>query len=296
MLLALVSLLFGCDSGGPYARKGGVWRFGKEAMDVPRGEQVTPLNARFARSATRAWYRSSPIPDADAATFAVLDEHYARDSAHAWYAETYRDDQDYYLTQHVRIRRVDGADPGPLKVLADGYAVDGTHAFFEGVGFQVADAATFEPLDGGFARDRAHGYYRRQAIPGSEGAGFKVLGHNFARDSGSVFWAGMGSAGSPRVGRLAGADAGTFEGLEYDYGKDARRAYFQDAALKTDVSTFQVLDYGYAKSSQAVFYYGAPVTGADPGSFEILKPPTDSASASDRHGLYQEGRRVTSQR
>ncbi len=292
MLVALLSMLFGCDTGGPYARKQGVWRFGKETLDVPAGEQVTSLNARFAKSATRVWYRSTPIPGADAASFEAIDEHYARDTAHAWYGETYRDGRDYYTTQRVRLRQLDQAIPGSLKVLAGGYAVDGAHAFYEGLAFPVADAGSFEPLDDGFAHDREHGYFRRVAIAGSEGAGFSVIGQHFARDGHSVFWADPDGP-APVATRLAGAEPTSFQALSYGYAKDARRAYYQSKALTDDLASFQALDYGYAKSDKAVYFAGESIPGADAASFTILSPVTETASAQDKRGLFNDGLRVS---
>lgn len=289
-LLSLIALLFGCERAGPYQLKDGAWRFGKEALDVPAGEQVTALNARFGKSASRVWYRATPIPEADSASFTVLDEHYARDRAHAWFAKTYRDSQDYFTTERVLVRRLEGADPARLKLLGQDYASDGSRVYDEGQGFGVADAASFEPLDGGFARDRAAAYFRNRPIEGAKGEGFPVLGQHFAADAGAVFFAEDGPP--PAVRRLKGADPAGFTPLSYGYARDARRAWFQDRPLGARPEELQVLDFGYAKTATVVFYYGRPIKGADAASFAILDPVTDEASARDKTGLYKDGQRV----
>lgn len=296
VILALVSMLLGCGAREPYARKDGVWRFEKTALDVPAGERLTVLNKRFAKSKTRVWYRAETIPDADAASFQALDEHHARDATRAWYAETYRDGRDYFTTTRVRIRPLEGVDPARLRPLTGGYAVDGRQGFYEGVAFPVADPESFEVLDDGFARDRTQGYFQRQMIPGSQGASFQVLGAHAARDAAQVFYAEMDYAQAggpaPAVTPIRGADPGTFQALEYGYGRDGAHAYHKARVLPGEVATFRVLDFGYARTAQAVFYNGEIVAGADPASFAILEPVTEIASARDRRGLYKDGRRV----
>lgn len=296
VILAWVSMLLGCEAREPYARKDGAWRFEKTALDVPAGERVTALNKRFAKSKTRVWYRATPIADADAASFQALDEHYARDATRAWYAEAYRDGRDYFTTERVRIRPLEGVDLAGLRSLTSGYAVDSRQGFYEGVAFAVANPVSFEVLDSGFARDRAQGYYQRQAIPGSQGASFQVLGANAARDAAQVFYAEMDYAQeggpAPVVTSIRGADPATFQGLEYGYGRDGARAYHKARALPGEAASFQALDFGYAKTVEAVFYNGETIVGADPASFAILEPVTEAASARDRHGLYKDGRRL----
>ncbi|MFI4935241.1 MAG: hypothetical protein ACHP7N_11520, partial [Caulobacterales bacterium] len=112
--LALAALLVGCGAHNAYERKDGVWRYAQVVVDVPAGEALTPLNDSFASSATRAWYRATPIEGADGKTFEALDRHYAKDSAHGWYAETYRVGQDYFTTERVRIGVLDGANAANL--------------------------------------------------------------------------------------------------------------------------------------------------------------------------------------
>lgn len=297
VILALMSMLLGCEAREPYARRDGAWRFEKTALDVPAGERLTPLNKRFAKSQTRAWYRATLIPDADAASFQALDDHYARDAARAWYAEAYRDGRDYFTTERVRIRPLEGVDPAALRPLSLGYAVDGRQGFYEGLAFPVASPESFEVLDHGFARDRTQGYFQRVAVPGSQGARFEALDAHHARDGAQVFYAELdysreGGGAAPVVTPLRGADPATFQVFDYGYARDAAHAYHKARALPGAAATFQALDFGYAKTAQAVFYNGEAVAGADPATFAILETVTDAATARDRHGLYKDGRRV----
>jgi len=297
-LFALALLPLGCaprgDVESPYHRKNGAWRFEDETMTVPPGETVTPLNRAFAKSATVAWYRATPIDGADAASFEALDDHYARDRTQAWEAHLYRRVEEFLLVPHVRLTPLDQVIAPRLKVLGDGYAQDGAHAYYEGKRFEAADPATFVPMEGLTARDRVRGYYLQTVVEGSDGPTFRPMGHDYARDRAAVYYLNAYDAdGNRTVIRTADADPGSFQALEYGYGRDAHRAFFQARPISSDVAAFKVLDFGYAKTAAQVFYEGKIVPGADAASFATLAEPTEEASARDRHGLYMDGQRVT---
>ena len=117
-------------------------------------------------------YRGSAIPDADAASFVVLSDHYAKDRAHVWYADTYRDGREYYTVAHPRVVTIRDADPATFRYLARDIAKDGAAVYDEGKRMRVRDAASWELMDYGFARDRHAGYCYVTEIKGSDGASF----------------------------------------------------------------------------------------------------------------------------
>jgi hypothetical protein len=263
-LMGLLGWLFGCDTNKePYQRKEGVWHFEEQAM--PGVAELTVLNRRFAKSATQAFFRATPITGAEPAAFEALDKHHARDRQQVWHADTYRDSQDYFTTKRIRIRRLDGADPASFMLMGEDYARDARRVWHEGSAFPVKDAATFEVLADGFARDREQGYYLRSAIPGSEGASFTVIDGEHARDARSHFHAHMDlGASPPRVvsRRIAEADAGSFQALDSS---------------------------GYARDNRRVYWRGRPLAGADPGSFALLPMGTAGADAADGRRRYSRG-------
>ena len=123
ILMGLLAWLFGCDTAKePYQRKDGVWHFEDQALTGVTG--LTVLNRRFAKSATQAFFRATPIIGADPASFQALDEHHARDSRQVWHADTYRDSQDYFTTRRIRIRPLEGADAASFTLLGGDYARD----------------------------------------------------------------------------------------------------------------------------------------------------------------------------
>lgn len=272
MLSALFTLLTGCSGSGPYSQKDGKWLFEKEAVPVPAGESLTPLNNRFAKSKTAAFYRSTAIAGADAGSFEALTENYAKDRSHVWYADTYRKGQEYYAIVHARVTELTGADPATFVSLdssdgslARGYAKDKARVWFEGQQF-TADAASFTVLEYGFAKDAVSGYYMRQAIPGSDGPTFAGIDSAWSKDARHVWWSDVDLGSTPPgalVTRMAeGADPATFQALENGYGKDAKHVYFQ----------------------------GNVVEGADPATFQVFDTATGEGDARDKARAYREGK------
>lgn len=271
-LLGLVLAGCGLGGSGPYHQKDGAWYFENDRLRVPDGETVKPLNNRFARTATLAFYRSSVIEGADAASFTALTENYAKDRSHVWYADTYRNGQEYYAIVHDRILQLSEADPASFVILDSdrgendrGYARDRSHVWFEGKRMAVADIASFQVRSYGYARDNTTGYYMREPVPGSDGRTFANLDSEWSRDATHVWWSDVDLSSQPAgalINRLAeGADPTTFQPLEYGYGKDATRVYFQ----------------------------GTVVEGADAASFAV-GPEGDAAH--DKNGAYAAGKRV----
>jgi len=241
LLTGLLSLLFGCDSKtSPFTKSDGLWHYNK-----------------------------TPITIADAATFAPLDNHYAKDRSRVFHADTYRKGQEYFTIKHDRIVEITGADPASFKVMAQGYARDSRRVYFEGVPFAVKDVASFELLDYGFARDRISGYYQQVEVPGSAGGTFAALDSHYAKDASKVFHADFDTGGGAHPPR---ARSVVLEGAVPD--------------------SFKLLDGGYAVGTRHVYYRGVAIAGADPATFRMLEPPAADADAQDARATYQRGQRA----
>lgn len=205
-IVGLLSLLFGCGSrDSPFTRVDGVWH-----------------------------YHNTPIANADAKTFAAVDDHYAKDRARVYYADTYRDGKEYFSVRHDRIVEVRDADPATFKAMRLGYARDSRNVYFEGVRFPVRDAAGFDLLDSGFSRDSVAAYYHQGEIAGSEPASFTPIDLHYAKDARRVYYADLvtdGGSHEPRsrIVAIAGADPASFHRLDTTTEKadaeDARATY-----------------------------------------------------------------------
>ena len=217
-----------------------------------------------------AWqYRGTAIPDADAASFTALGDHYAKDRARVWYADTYRDGREYYTVAHPRVIVVDGADPASFRVLARDIAKDARQVYDEGKPRRVLDVASFELLDDGFARDRLAGYCHLDAIAGSDGATFVRLDAHHAKDRARAYYCELET------------DGGT------------RPAYPHAVPLAAGrVTSFKPLEHGYAVDGEAVYYRGQVLADADPATFAVLGAPENGADAGDARHRYAMGRRL----
>jgi hypothetical protein len=294
-ILVLALALAAC--GDPYHRKDGSWWFRSERMDVPRGETLATLNSQFARSRTLAFFQSSRIVGADAASFQALGDHYAKDRRAVWFCATHRDSRDYFTTKRIEIAEVEGAHAAGFQVLSDDeYGRDDAHVFYRGEILPMKDPASFALLDPPYARDRATGYYNRTPVAGSDGSSFVVLGEGYSRDRAQVFFSRMDHT-QPGQGQavslpVRGAQLASFQVLKQGYAADAARAYHDGRPLAGSPAGLRVLDFGYAKTAERVFYYGQPVPGADAASFHILDPVTETATAADKAATYQDLRRT----
>ena len=172
----------------------------------------------FAREGDAWKYRGSVIEGADAATFAPLSDHYAKDRHRVYYADTYRDGKEYFSVAHHRVKVIEGADAATFRYIDRGYARDATHVYDEGDRRPVTHAASFALLDYAFARDSAVAYCHVTPIPGSDPASFAVLDSHYARDRARVYWCGIESDGG------------------------ARRPYVKIVTLDADPATFAVSD------------------------------------------------------
>ena len=267
-LTAILALFFGCDDarGGPFQKRGDGWYYKDEALNVPAGERVVPLKGDFATAGDRVFYRAMPIDGADAGTFAVLSEHYAKDRASAYYADTHRQGQEYFLVKHTRVRRIEGAD-----------------------------AATFQPLGYGHARDRVRGYYHQKAIAGSDGASFVALDDNYSKDASHVFYSDIDPRSQPiaiRSRTLASAQPRSFTVLGDGYAADSTRGWFKGEPLRDATPPLEVLEVGYARTATRVFYFGSPVPAADAATFQANALGASGTDASDARGPFYEGKRV----
>ena len=270
-IMGLLSFLFGCaEKEAPFQEKGGLWH-----------------------------YRELRIEDADAKTFQVINENYARDKGRVYYGDTYRKGQEYYMIKHSRLRVLDGADPATFRYLNYDYARDKAAVFYEGVAFPVKDVQTFELIDRAFARDRVTGYYQQRPIPGSDGTSFTRVDDRYSKDARHVFHSATEPRGTDPIRRstlVKGALPGSFKILDiHGHAADAAQAYYRGELVTKDVASFKVLDLGYAKTATRVYYDGKPIPQADAASFAMLEPETDPADAKDRSSTYKRGKKVQPQ-
>lgn len=206
-------------------------------------------------------YLDQPIRGADAASFEVLSDTWARDRKHVYDVG----------------RKITKADPKTFVVLNRVYARDSQHVYASLAGvLKGADVESFEILDSGFLRP-SEAVRRKNAVLG----GFRQEA-GFARDRAQVFHYAKGF-GKPCV--LRGADVASFQVLTNGYAKDKKHVYFEKWRLKkSDPATFEQIGSFWGRDARQVYYGNLTMRGADPDSFEIV----DEAEyvSRDRNGHF----------
>ena len=208
-LLALVAVLAACGkSPPPFERDGATWK-----------------------------YRGTAIAVADAATFAPLSDHYAKDRQRVYYADTYRDGREYFTVSRVRVTPLEGADASSFRYIARGYAKDAKYVWLDGERHDVKDARSFALLDYVYTRDSATAYCHMKPIAGSDPASFVVVSSHYAKDRSRVYWCDIELAGSPPYVRWTVVDAdlatfGTVDDTPDVDAKDARGRFARGERLR----------------------------------------------------------------
>lgn len=277
LLLAVLGIS-ACDSSA-YHRSGGQWQHGDVAFTPEDPNTFAPIDALFAKDALRGYYRGAVVADSDGASFVVVSEHEARDRHRVYYCDTFRKGQEYWSIKHLRIVRIDGADPASYVSIGKDYARDKRRVYAEGVPFDVRDPATYEPLDGNFGRDAQRGYYARAEIAGSDGPSFSIIDErdsSYARDRTNVYY------GHRDIDGQRAPNTKPREIVQVLHGADP-------AAMR-------VLGRDYAADTRHVWHRGQPVDGADAATFAVDTTFQGSADATDQSGPWQQGKRMVPSR
>lgn len=276
----IVMLLFAgfgvaaCDASG-YRKSSGGWMHGDFRLTPRDAATFKPLDDVFARDALRGYCRGSEVADSEGGSFAVVSEREARDKNNVYFCDTYRKGQEYWLVKHVRVDRIEGADPATYTSIGSGYARDKYRAYADGVAFMVRDPASFEPLGGGFARDAQRGYYARAEIPGSHGPSFETID---TRDTAYVRDRANGYHGHRDIDSLHEPHLPPPDVLRKLDGAEP-------AAIR-------VLGLGYAADTRHVWHRGRPLAGADASTFAVDESHQGDTDATDKSGAWQHGKRV----
>jgi hypothetical protein len=210
------------------------------------------LDANFSKDRRWVYYRQHPVKGADAPSFEVLLDSWARDAHHAY-------------NQNLRLK----ADRDSFVVLNELFARDRESAFYLGGTITGADGATFEALDAG-AFQTGPGFWYRQV-------------QGYARDRSNVYHYIL-TIGKPKI--VKGVDLESFQVLGFSFAKDARQVYHEGAKIPSaDPKTFELLGGFYSRDRKRIFYANRAMIGADRDSFEVVD--VTQHYAKDRLSFYR---------
>lgn len=243
-----------CASERPsvWKRVDGTWTYEGGPFQAADPESLKPIDGRFASDAVQAYYRGTPIPGSDPATFQLLGEHHARDQRAVYWCDTYRKGQDYFLVRYVRVEQIADADPATFRELKYEYGADAKRAYKAGLVLRaVREPASFEVLTPRLSRDRQRAYFEDIEIPDSDGATFAIIDvHDDAwvrdREHAWHVRSGQAASGQPvtrEVRLLTGAQLATLRSLGKEYATDGEHVWWRGTILRdVDLPSFLSID------------------------------------------------------
>jgi len=206
------------------------------------------------------------IAGADAASFEVFDQTYARDQSKV------------YLDGAV----LAGAEAATFQPLErPGFAKDAHHVYLRDVPIS-ADPAHFELLDGELGKDGAAVYWSDGSVLSDDPAHFAIISnvdHDlFTKDADTVH-----VNGNP----IGQADPASFRVLGGAYATDGQRVfYFADRIPDAHLASFRRLEGPYAGDAERVYWMGKSIDGADPATYRVLNAAFE-CSADAEHAYYR---------
>jgi hypothetical protein len=207
------------------------------------------------------------IDGADAGSFEVFDQTFARDRSNV------------YLNGYV----LPGADAASFQPLdRPGWAKDAHHVYLRDAPISD-DPSHFDLLDGNLAKDGAAVYWSDGSVLSHDPAHFAIVSnvdhYLFTKDGRTVH-----VNGSP----IDGADPATFRVLGGAYATDGPSVfYFTDRIAGADAVALRPIEGPYAGDGKRVYWMGKPIDGADPATFRVLNADFE-CSADARHAYYRQ--------
>ncbi len=232
----------------------------------------------FGFDAQHVFWGSSPVEEADLASFEYVGSEYSKDKSHGYcqsrkltddaahfeiYDEFGRDSKNVYFAGGVfsddaeNFVRVGDADSR--------YYKDSTRCWYSISEIAQADPKTMRHLGKDYAADEKHVYHEMNRIDAASPLSFALLDHEFSRDAKSVFF---------QSEPIEGADPATFKVRNERIGTDKNHCYYYGAVIgEADPATFEVIDDFYCKDAKHVWINGGLITGADPATFRVVDGP-----------------------
>src|SRR5688572_21346660 len=219
--------------------------FELEGADVSTFE-ILDEEQTYARDKNQVYYNGNVIPDADSATFELLESYYSRDKNNVYVSgnifstdsanfeflrgNLMRDSQHIYWAAEII-----SDDPSNFTIIDDStpttYWKDSNYIFFNSSPIDTASMDTFEIIDDTYSRDDSNVFYRNDVISQADIASFEIIESPYSKDDFSVF-------------------------------------FMENIIPDADPQTFQILNIKFQCSAdaQTAFYQGDPIPNFDPNT------------------------------
>jgi DKNYY family protein len=244
------------SAGGYHVRGDKVYylhAFPAEAFEIDGADPASfeAFDQTYARDKSTVYVDGAPLPDADAATFQLLDRPgFAKDAHHVYQRDRrVSDDPAHFelldgelFADSTAVYWSDGDvlsdDPAHFAIISNAdhylFTKDTKTVHVNGNPINGADPATFHVVHGAYAQDDMRGFYFTDQIADADMASFHALEGPYAADNARVYWMGK---------PIMGADPSTFRVLNADFecSADADHAYYRNSVVAgANPSTFPV--------------------------------------------------------
>jgi hypothetical protein len=250
------------DSPGYHVRQDKVYYlagFPGKASEIAGADAASfeTFDGTYARDKSTVYFAGRPIPDADPASFELLDR-----------PDLFKDRRRVYLQD-----RPISDDPAHFELLDGGLAKDSTDVYWSDGSVLSDDPAHFTIVSNRdhylFTKDRRTVHVNGNPIAGADPATFEVLAGAYSRDAQRAFYF---------ADEITDASLESLRPLEGPYASDDRRVYWMGKPIDgADPRTFRVLnaDFECSADQQRAYYRLTVIAGADPRTFPADRPATN---------------------
>jgi len=184
---------------------------------------------------------------------------------------------------------IEDADNETFKVLAQNFAKDKNHVYYNEILIEEADPETFCLLYDGenssdgkyifhyYSKDKNNVYHFNERMADVDTSTFEILWGYYTRDCHSIYYDKIKLASSSEPAVRLENDS------QHVYLKIGNKIYYKDHLLEvSDVDFFEILEFSFAKDNLHVFFHSEVVPDIHPFHFKVL----NDSYQSDGDSLY----------
>ncbi len=211
------------------------------------------IKGYFLKDKKRVYYGQLPIKGSDPASFRILNENYAQDTAQVYFYN---------------------------------------HPSEGGLVIMPCDSKSFTILEYPYSKDKSAVFYVNAQMAGVEAASFVILGNNYSKDKQSVFFKDKKINGADAATFMVMSEYKNTTQYLY-FAKDNTNVFWENKKVAgADPATFKAIDFGYGTDHKHVYYHTAIVKDADPASFSVYPHGVGNADSEDKNQKYSEGKKA----
>ena len=233
------------------------------------------LENGYAKDKNHAYFDGYVIPQSDGKTFKVIRSPYAADQNHVFYGkEAFSDAPEQFKFVQYE----------------NDFSTDGETIFYNGKALFPGrlDAATFQRIGGSdYYKDKNTVLTLEKIVEGADPETFesipyeKNLGDHrdiyYAKDKQSVFYEGV---------KVEGCDPKTHQIIDSTTHRDARHVFIKTEKVGDDAANFKNFEGNYSKDGKNVYWKSIRIEGANAANFKVFETTYGRGYGTDGKHIY----------